>query len=67
LGLAVAPKMTPCTKHIGVKYHFFKSMIGEQKGIFIRRIDSSQQKADIFTKGLTQDTFESICKLLMGW
>jgi hypothetical protein len=67
LGLAVAPKMTPRTKHIGVKYHFFKSMIGEQKGIIIRHIDSSQQKADIFTKGLTQDTFESIRKLLMGW
>jgi hypothetical protein len=59
--------MTPRTKHIGVKYHFFKSKIGEDKGIVICRIDSAQQKADIFTKGLTQDTFETIRKLLMGW
>jgi hypothetical protein len=67
LGLAVTPRMTPRTKHIGVKYHFFKSKIGEDKGIVICRIDSAQQKADIFTKGLTQDTFETIRKLLMGW
>ena len=59
--------MTPRTKRIGVKYHFFKSMIGPDKGIIIRRVDSAEQKADIFTKGLTQDTFETIRKLLMGW
>ena len=67
LGLALTPRLTPRTKHIAVKYHFFKSMIGEDKGIIIRRVDSALQKADIFTKGLSQDTFESIRKLLMGW
>jgi len=67
LGLALTPRLTPRTKHIGVKYHFFKSKIGEGKGIVIRRVDSAEQKADIFTKGLSQDTFESIRKLLMGW
>jgi hypothetical protein len=67
LGLALTPCMTPCTKHIAVKYHFFKSMIGEDKGIIIHHVDSALQKADIFTKGLTQETFESIHKLLMGW
>jgi Reverse transcriptase (RNA-dependent DNA polymerase) len=67
LGLVLTPRMTPHTKHIAVKYHFFKSMIGEDKGIIIRRVDSALQKADIFMKGLTQETFESIQKLLMGW
>jgi hypothetical protein len=67
LGFATTLQMTPCTKHIGIKYHFFKSKIGEGKGIAIRRIDSAEQKADIFTKGLTQDTSETIHKLLMGW
>jgi hypothetical protein len=42
-------------------------MIGEGKGIIIHRVDSAEQKASIFTKGLTQETFESIRKLLMGW
>jgi hypothetical protein len=42
-------------------------MIGKKKGIVILCIDSSEQKADIFTKGLAQDTFESIHKLHMGW
>ena len=35
LALATAPKLTPRTKHIAVKYHFFKEHIGEEKGIQI--------------------------------
>ena len=27
LGLAISPKLTPRTKHIAVKYHWFKSLI----------------------------------------
>ena len=56
LGLALTPRLTPRTKHTGVKYHFFKSMIRESKGIMIRHIDPALQKADIFTEGLSQDT-----------
>ncbi len=73
LGLALAPRLTPRTKHIAVKYHFFKSHIGDEddsgieKGIFIRKIASEEQKADIFTKGLPFDTFKVIRGLLMGW
>ena len=67
LGLATAPKLTPRTKHIGVKYHWFKSHIGEDKGFVIKKVESREQKADIFTKGLPAETFEHICKILMGW
>ena len=67
LGLATSPKMTPRTKHIAVKYHWFKSQIGEDRGVRIKKVNSELQKADIFTKGLTRDKFESIRKLLMGW
>jgi hypothetical protein len=67
LGLATSPKMTPRTKHIAVKYHFFKDHIGEDKGIRIVRIDTEYQKADIFTKGLPFADFERIRGLLMGW
>ncbi len=67
LGLATSPRLTPRTKHIGVKYHFFKDHIGEDKEIHIKKIESEFQKADIFTKGLPLVTFEKIRHLLMGW
>ncbi len=67
LGLATAPKLTPRTKHIAVKYHFFKDHIGEDKGIQIVKIESEFQKADIFTKGLPMVDFERIRRLMMGW
>jgi hypothetical protein len=64
--LASSPKMTPRSKHIAVKYHFFRSHV--QKGeIKIYKIDTKEQKADIFTKGLVRDLFETIRKLVMGW
>ena len=67
LTMATAPKMTPRSKHIAVKYHFFKSHIGSDKGIVIKKIDSESQLADIFTKGLERVKFENIRKLLMNW
>jgi hypothetical protein len=48
---ATAIKMTPPTKHIAVKYHFFKSHINYRNGISLAKIDTNLQKADIFTKG----------------
>ncbi len=67
LGLATAPKLTPRTKHIGVKYHWFKSLIGKEHGFEIVKVESRDQKADIFTKGLPAETFEHVRKILMGW
>lgn len=69
LSLANSPKMSPRTKHIAVKYHFFKSHINQDgpNKIVIEKIDTDLQKADIFTKGLTADKHKAIRKLLMGW
>jgi hypothetical protein len=67
LALATAPKLTPRTKHIAIKYHFFKDHIGKEKGIRIVKIESAYQKADIFSKGLPPEDFEQIRGLLMGW
>ena len=67
LGLAESPKLTPRTKHIGIKYHWFRDKIGKDRGIELAKIASVDQKADIFTKGLTEETFRVIRKLLMGW
>ena len=62
-----APKLTPCTKHIAIKYHYSKSQIGEDKGIILEKIESLIQKADILTKGLGQIDFERIRGLMCGW
>jgi hypothetical protein len=67
LSLATSPKISPRTKHIAVKYHHFRSKIGVDKGIIIQRIDTTDQKADIFTKGLGATQFTHIRKLIMGW
>ena len=66
LQLARAPRMTPRTKHYSIKYHFFREYVtnGDLK---LFKVESANQKADIFTKGLVQAIFEVIRKLLMGW
>jgi hypothetical protein len=65
LGLASSPKITPRTRHIATKYHWFREHIG--KGIEIVKVDTKEQKADCFTKGLTEGPFKVIRKLVMGW
>ena len=35
-----APKLTPRTKHIAIKYHYNKSQFGEDKGITFEKIES---------------------------
>jgi hypothetical protein len=67
LGLAKAPKLTPRTKNIAVKYHWFKDMIGKEKGFDILKVDYRDQKADIFTKGLKAEFISYVRKLVMGW
>ena len=48
--LATNPRMTPTLKHIAVKYHWFRQHVGKE--LVIWKIESENQKADIFTKGL---------------
>jgi hypothetical protein len=67
LSLATSPRITPRTKHIAVKYHHFRDSVGKDKQIDIVKIDTSIQKADIFTKGLPAEKFQGLRKLLMGW
>ena len=66
LKFATAPKMSPRTKHIAVPYHFFRSKV-EDLQIKLFAIDTKQQLADQFTKGLPVDKFENDRKALMGW
>jgi hypothetical protein len=59
--------MSTRNKNLALKYHFFRSHIGEDKGIKAVYIPTKEQRANIFTKGLPPAQFVVICKLLMGW
>ena len=63
--VATSPRMTPTSKHIAVKYHWFRQHVGKE--FVIRKIKSENQKADIFTNGLQGQIFVRIRKLLCGW
>ena len=66
LKFATMPKMSPRTKHIAIPYHFFRSKVKELE-INLVPIDTKDQLADMFTKGLPADKFIHDCKRLMGW
>jgi hypothetical protein len=66
LKFARMPKLTPRTKHIGIPYHWFRTQV-ERLEIQIERIDTKDQLADQFTKGLPVDAFRRARKRLMGW
>ena len=60
------PGMTPRSKHIAVKYHWFREHLVAGQ-IEVHRVDTKEQKADIYTKGLARKEFEAKRALLMGW
>ena len=64
--VATCPRLTPTSKFIAVKYHWFRQHV-ENKEIRIQKVDTSLQKADIFTKSLTRQNFVDARKLLCGW
>jgi hypothetical protein len=64
--LATSPRMTPRSKHIAVKYHFFRSHV-DDGSIRVERVTTTDQIADIFTKGLPPEKFVYLRNKLMGW
>ena len=68
LQLATNPnKVSIRTKHLVVKYHFFRHHIATNGEIRVLKVDTTEQIADIFTKGLPVDTFTYLAGKLMGW
>ena len=59
-------RMTPRSKHYGVKYHWFRSHL-KPNAIEIEKIESEAQEADILTKALRTDKFIANRRRLMGW
>ena len=62
---AKLPCMTPQTKHIATKYHWFRSKFDDT--IQAQKIDSKHQRVYIFTKSLWIQDFERVRSFLMGW
>ena len=63
---ATVPQMTPQSKHIMVKYHFFGENV--KKGeIKIINVNTAEQIADIMMKGLPAKRFKKLGMLLVGW
>ena len=66
ISVAEAPKFTPRTKHIALKFHHFRSFV-KKKLIRIFPIDTKEQTADIFTKPLEVGPFLYLRGKLNGW
>ena len=66
---------TPRSKFYDCKVHWFRSHITREgaklanprDGIYVRKIDTKVQLADLFTKPLPREIFEHLRKLLIGW
>ncbi len=65
---------TPRSRFYQARVHWFRQHItregeGENKsdGIFVKKIDTKLQLADLFTKPLPKDLFVALRKLLIGW
>ena len=61
IAMAKSSRINPTSKHIAVKYHWFRQNVG--KLFVIRKTESENQKADIFTKGLQGEIFVRVKKL----
>ena len=64
--LAKAPNIRPHTKHIALKYHYFREHV--RKGpIEINPIDTLEQVADIFTKDFPFPIYNYLRKKMICW
>ena len=60
------PRMTPRSKSLAVKYHWFRSKLSPTT-IVVKYIASGDNVADIFTKALPLDAFTKHRRTLCGW
>ena len=57
--------MSSRKNHIGIKYHWFRSNV-RLREIEVNSIGTKEQRADLFTKGLTRFEFEQKRRMIMG-
>ena len=64
--LARTPNINPRTKHIAIKYHHFRDAV-KNKILFIHRVETENQLADIFTKAVPRPVLRKLRHEIMGW
>jgi hypothetical protein len=71
IAMAESLNLTPCTKHIEIKYHHFCSRVNTSSNpsgdIKIKYISTEKQLADIFTVLIDAGCFFLLCNMLWGW
>ena len=66
--MAESQKFTPRTKHISLKYHWFRSFTkGSNKMLDIKYVNTKEQTADLLTKPLDEKLFQYLRKKSNGW
>ena len=60
-----SPRMTHASKHLSIKYHWFREHVGID--FDFDKVKSVKQKGGFFTKGLQGEYFRRIGKSLCGW
>lgn len=66
LGNTLPPGYTSRSKFFHLETIWFREEIAK-RGITLQKVDTKEQLGDLFTKGLSQVTFEYLRKKLMGW
>ena len=63
------PRLTPRSKSLAIRYHWFRSHLGVKngKGIIIKDVASLLNSADFLTKALPRDHFRENRKSVQGW
>jgi hypothetical protein len=60
------PQTTPRSKFYPIKFHWFREQLVPHD-IEIKKVDTLQQKADLWTKPFTKQKFEELRLLVCGW
>ena len=60
------PQHTPCSKHFALKTNWFREQI-IARNIEVVKIETKEQRGDIFTKSLPEVIFKYLQKKIMGW
>ena len=63
------PRLTPRSKSLAIKCHWFRSHIGLKngKGIILEDVRSKLNKADFLTKAMPRDAFRTNRLAVCGW
>ena len=66
--MAEGQRFTPRTKHISLKYHWFRTFItGPRKLLNVKYINTKEQTADILIKPLDEPSFTHLRKKTSEW